>query len=250
MRRIPNFNPIYFKYYRYMANTDHDLSQFHKIGQLSERSRKIQLSYNELVESTIQYLQDTKTSPKDVIKRLDAYIPDECCQATDLDDFFFCLIPHMSFFNYDLLKMIIEQTGDNDLQGKLSNYENQFESYCRNRISGPHPVVFTSEALNKERSAEKLLIKLDAEWEGIPLADIKRFHCKVASILQVRQESLLIQKVQKGCVLFTFLIREAVALRILENGLTRSQETALQEERVMSVVIGTETLFETVSTNQ
>ena len=39
--------------------------------------------------------------------------------------------------------------------------------------------------------------------ESLIIEDMKRFQCKLGSILNIRQEKLQLQSVQKGCVLFT-----------------------------------------------
>lgn len=183
-------------------------------------------------------------SPKDLIERLDAYIPDECRQASNVDDFFCQLLPHMSFLNYDLLKLIIQQCDHSDLNEKLSEYEKQFEAYCRNRISKAHPLVFADESHYDAQHMEKMLVKLDTEWNGLSRDDIKRFQCKLASILQIRQENLLIQKVEKGCVLFTIFIHKSLVRRSLSSGLSTDQEHALCRNQVISITVGSVKLFQ------
>ena len=183
-------------------------------------------------------------SLKDLIERLDAYIPDECRQASNLDDFFCQLLPHMSFLNFDLLTLIIQQCGCSDLDKKLSEYEKEFESYCRSRISEAHPLVFADESHYDTQHMEKMLVKLDTEWNGLSRDDIKRFQCKLASILQIRQENLLIQKVEKGCVLFTIYIYKSLVERNLSGGLSADQEHALCKNQVISVTVGSVKLFQ------
>ena len=202
----------------------------------------MQLLFSDLVERTVKHLELNGTTPKDLIELLDPYIPDECRHASDLDDFFCQLLPHMSFLNYDMLKLIIQQC-DSALAEKLSEYETQFESYCRNRVSEAHPLVFTDESRYDSQSMKKMLVKLDAEWNGLTCDDVKRFQCKLASILQIRQENLLIQKVEKGCVLLTIFIHKSVVERNLSCGLSADQEYALCRNRVISVTVGSVKLF-------
>ena len=221
---------------------DNDFQQFHLLGKLSEHTRHMQLLFSELVESTVKYLEHNGITPKDLIELLDACLPDECRQASDLDDFFCQLLPHMSFLNYDMLKLIIQQY-DSDLTKKLSEYEKQFESYCRNRVSEAHPLVFVDESHYDTQCMEKMLVKLDAEWNGLSCDDIKRFQCKLASILQIKQENLLIQKVEKGCVLFTIFIHKSLVKRNLSRGLSADQEYALCWNQVISVTVGSVKLF-------
>ena len=201
----------------------------------------MQIQFSELVDSTIRFLEESGSSPKDLIESLDAYIPDNCRHASELDEFFCQLLPHMSFFNYEILKLIILHLNGDHLGKELSAYEKQFESYCMSRISGPHPVVFSNEA---QSNTQKLLVKLDAEWDGMTIGDIKRFQCKLASILQIRQEKLLIQKAQKGCVLLTFLIHKLFLQTIVDNGLTDRQVSALYDNHIISIATESMKLFE------
>lgn len=221
---------------------DDDFQQFRLLGKLTEHTRHMQLLFSDLVESTVKYLELNGITPKDLVELLDPYIPDDCRQASDLDDFICQLLPHMSFLNYDMLKLIIQQY-NSDLTEKLSEYEKQFESYCRNRVSEAQPLVFTDESRYDTERMEKMLVKLDAEWNGLSCDDIKRFQCKLATILQIRQENLLIQKVEKGCVLFTIFIHKSLVERNLSCGLSADQEYALCRNQVISVTVGSVKLF-------
>ena len=201
------------------------------------------MKFSDLLESLIRVLKCKKCSPKDIIKALDAYLPDECRHASDLDDFFAELLPHMSFFNYEIPRLIIQHL-EGDLIGEVAKYEGHFESYCKNRVSGPHRVVFTNEAQNDAKIMEKFFVKLDVEWDGMPIEDMKRFQCKLGSILNIGQEKLQLQSVQKGCVLFTFLIHRSLLMMLINNGLTDDQARELHESRVLSIEAGSDKLFE------
>ena len=203
----------------------------------------MQTEFSDLLESVVRELEHQKCSPKRIINALDAYIPDECHQASDLDEFFAGLLPHMSFFNYEILRLIIQHL-EGDLIGIFAKYEAHFESYCKNRLSGPHPIMFTNEAQNNAQFMETFFVKLDAEWDGMPIEYIKRFQCKLGSILNIRQEKLLLQSVQKGCVLFTFLIHRSLLQMLINNGLTDNQVHALREDQVISIYTGSLNVFE------
>ena len=201
------------------------------------------MEFSDLIESLVRILKRRKCSPKRIIKALDVYLPEECHQASDLDEFFAELVPHMSFFNYEIPRLIIQHL-EGDLIGEVATYEGHFESYCKNRTSGPHPVVFTNEAQNNAQFVEKFFVKLDVEWEGMPIEDMKRFQCKLGSILNIRQEKLQLQSVQKGCVLFTFLIHRSLLLMLINNGFTDDQARELHETRVLSIETESDKLFE------
>ena len=201
------------------------------------------MEFSDLVESLIRILKYRKWSPKHIIEALDAYLPDECRQASSLDEFFDELLPHMSFFNYEIPRLIVQYL-ERDLSEEVATYEGHFESYCKNRLSGPHPVMFTSEAQNNAQIMEKFFVKLDVEWEGMPIEDMKRFQCKLGSILNIRQEKLQLQSVQKGCVLFTFLIHRSLLLMLTNNGLADNQVHELHETRVLSIETESDKIFE------
>ena len=82
----------------------------------------MQIQFSELVDSTIRFLEESGSSPKDLIESLDAYIPDNCRHASELDEFFCQLLPHMSFFNYEILKLIILHLNGDHLGKELSAY--------------------------------------------------------------------------------------------------------------------------------
>jgi hypothetical protein len=204
----------------------------------------MQMKFGDLIESLIKVLKRKKCSPKDIVNALDAYLPDECRHARNLDDLFAELLPHMSFFNFEIPRLIVQHL-EGDLIGEVAKYEGHFESYCKNRISGPHPVVFANEAQNDAQVMEKFFVKLDVEWDGMPIEDMKRFQCKLGSILNIRHEKLLLQSVQKGCVLLTFLTHRSLLVMLKNNGLTDDQVRQLHETQVLSIELaGSDKLFE------
>ena len=210
------------------------------------------INFSDLIDNLIRSLEHNRRSPKNIIDALGAYIPDECQKASDLDEFFVELLPHMSFFNYVIPKLIIQHL-EKDLIRQLAAYEAKFESYCKNRLSGPHPVVIRNETQSKDQLMQKVFIKLDVEWDGFPIEYIERFRCKLGSILNIEQEKLLLQTVQKGCVLLTFVVHRSLLQIIINNGLTPNQKHALRESQVITMEIGSVNIFENlelVSTNK
>lgn len=202
----------------------------------------MRLEFSDLVDTLISFLERKSRSPKYIIDALDKYLPDDCRKASDLDEFFDELLPHMSFFNYDIPKFIIQYL-ERDLAGQLATYEARFKSYCENRLSGPHPVVITNAAQNKDQLMEKMFVKLDVEWDGLPIEYIERFKCKLGYILNIGQEKLLLQSIQRGCVLLTFLVHGSL-LQTIKKALSSDQRRELHGAHVIAIDVGSERIFE------
>ena len=221
-----------------------DLIHFQMLGKLEDETRKIQSEFSDLLGTLIRDLEHRRVAPEHVIDALGAYLPDECLKASQWDELFDNLLPHMSFFNYDIISVIIKHVGG-ALVEELAAYEDHFKSYSMNRVSGPHRVVrFTNEAQNNFEFMEKLFVKLDLEWEEVSLEDLKRFQCKLASILKIRQEKLILQSIQQGCVLVTFLIHTSLLQIIMNNGLNADQEDSFNSENVISLTTTSAKVFE------
>ena len=204
----------------------------------------MQSEFSDLLDVVIKHLEQSKLSPKDIVNALGPHIPDECQTASNLDDFFGRMLPDMTFFNYEIPSMIIKLVGG-EVVKELKKYEALFESYCKNRVSGPHPIEFTDESRqNTQIQQEKMLVKLDMEWEEMPLHYVKSFQYSLASILKIREETLIVHSVREGCVLFTFLIRSSLLQTIIIDGINEEQKDALRHSRVVSIEATSVKIFE------
>lgn len=201
------------------------------------------MKFSDLLDSVIKHLEQSKLSPKDIVNALGPHIPDECQTASNLDEFFEKMLPDMTFFDYEIPSMIIKLIGGEVVE-ELKKYEALFESYCKHRVSGPHPIEFTDESRQNTQIQEKMLVKLDIEWEEMPLNYVKSFQRKLASILRIREETLIVHSVREGCVLLTFLIRSSLLQTIKNDGVNEEQKDALHHNRVVSIEAASVKIFE------
>lgn len=201
------------------------------------------MEFSDLLDSVIKHLEQSKLSPKDIVNALGLLIPKECQTASNLDEFFEKMLPDMTFFDYGILSMIIKLI-EGEVVEDFKTYEALFESYCKNRVSGPHPIKFTDESRQNTQIQQKMVVKLDIEWEEMSLNYVKSFQRKLASILGIREEMLIVHSVRQGCVLLTFLIHSSLLLTIINEGVNKEQKDALHHNRVVSIEAASVKIFE------
>ena len=79
-------------------------------------------------------------------------------QAKTVHDVFIILQPHMSFFNYELLKHITdcEKLCTEDDRKEMSEYCTKFNEFCRRKIFEVPPGVFGQPTSTAKKSKRKL----------------------------------------------------------------------------------------------
>ena len=126
--------------------------------------------------------------------------------APNVTKIFLILRDYISFFDYDIIEVIIcsvSQESD-QLYSRLLHYKETFESYCKRRVFECPPQI-GSEGNTKQA---KFVLKLDgiADSYMYTLEKLQSFRNQVAEICRVSALALHLQKVEDGCIKVTFLI--------------------------------------------
>jgi len=126
--------------------------------------------------------------------------------APNVTKIFLILRDYISFFDYDIIEVIIcsvSQESD-QLYSRLLRYKETFESYCKRRVFECPPQI-GSEGTIKQA---KFVLKLDgiADSYMYTLEKLQSFRNQVAEICRVSALALHLQKVEDGCIKVTFLI--------------------------------------------
>ena len=205
-------------------------------ARLIDETREIKLLFAKFTLNVIRSLEMFQT-PLEMIKisvlNLSAFTDDIRVKVFDDEDshaiqiaenlskMFIILQKYTSFFDYHIIKHIIDLHGTLDDHARLQEYIEQLKGFCqRNVFAVPHDVFPHS-----RRTAQVLALKCT---EGVftmnNIVEIKRL---VARTLCLQPSALQLYSIKKGCVELYFLISAAVADRIFP--VSPSQHSALSE---------------------
>ena len=178
-------------------------------------------------------------------------------KAQSVRDTFHALRPHMSFFNYEILKYLIERKGSEDDKIALAVYLEKFTEFCKRHVfEVPFTTYSNGHQIEGHNKKQKLHIKVTEHFKAafliksttedlpsttdesqlkmqaksicsskleINLEDARNIQRKFASILNLNPSSLFLDTISEGSIIVTFLLPMCVSLA----GLDRNPEIAL-----------------------
>ena len=132
-------------------------------------------------------------------------------EAKSIERIFMLLMRHklISYFNYGILKHIIETHGSEDDKHRLMEYVDEFQIFCRRKVVEVPPVI--SECTSSTRKVFKVLITADM---SATLADIEAAERKIADILGVPHSVLTLHEITPGSLVLTLSIPILIADKI------------------------------------
>ena len=133
--------------------------------------------------------------------------------SENMQQLFMNLSEYWSWYNYDLLEDLIEDFKMEKTD--LTKYLEKYASYLKKRL--PKSQDNFSFGTRCRRGQKQLLIKVDKDWDTIPLGQIRTLHHKIAEILEVPSKVLYLSSVSKGCICLEFLVPESMAILLCES---------------------------------
>ena len=180
------------------------------------------------IQSLTLFLQSSFPALKARMKELN--------EATCLEQVFKIVIDQCcSWFDYEVIKEMIEHFGDSSDKHRAEKYEEEFRKYAKQRLpKGKKHIEVGSGATV---GGKQLVIKVDKEWEEVNFNDIDKLRGSFASILGVRRRELYLADIREGCIRMTFMIPEELAKRIFATKccLIHSQVQSFKQEDVTSI---------------
>ena len=159
----------------------------------------------------------------------------EIKRAESIAKIFNILCAYWNYLNYEILEYIIELYGTSDDIERLKSYDEKLQNFCKRRIFElPLPESGSSTGNNPRQ--EELSVKLDVH-EDITVKELRRIKERIAKSLHVKPATLLIHRIDTGCVQLTFLIPNFVAQKIFP--LSKEQTAVLSRDvSVVRMVCG------------
>ena len=137
-----------------------------------------------------------------------------------------------SFYDYELIRYMIELTGTNEDKDQLKQYEEAFLVYAKRRVYECPAIFHTS----GDHAKTELHVKLDSMYDDHKLKELKDFQYRLWSILNISVYICHLKSIEKGCFLLTFLIPYQIQKTVFP--LSDQQEKALVELGVRQLICG------------
>jgi hypothetical protein len=138
-----------------------------------------------------------------------------------IDDLFSLLYDHLSFFDYNLIELIVQRYCL-ELSKDLEDYAKNLKEYCKRRVVEVPADVFKG----KDADDSSLFVKCDKSFEKVIFEDIRNLQSRLSALLGV---DLFLLGVDEGC---TELVFEAMSPVF---SLTVSQRDQLAEMGISRV---------------
>ena len=202
-------------------------------GRLREESLDIMQEFRVVINKFFDSLEDQNYP----IKRLVRYLADEAIDnkqdpIASIEDIQGLIKCRSSFYDYRLVKYMINLAGTAEDKERLQKYEQAFLSYAKRRIyecPSKFKAICTSDDV-------KLHVKLDSEYDECKLEELKGFQNRLCSILQINLYYCLLSEVKEGCFEVTFLIPQHVQEAIFP--LSTEQLVELENLKVLYIACG------------
>ena len=157
----------------------------------------------------------------------------ELRSARSIEDILFIIRDYLSFFNYRVIKHIVDGLGTEQDRAKLQNYEKEFNEYSKRRVYECPPQY----GCKSNADHVDLVLKVDSVYEEFTVKELKKFECRLSQIFCVTPQSVLrLCRVEEGCLKLIFQVPSFVQEKIFP--LSREQERALAAEGVIRLTCG------------
>lgn len=145
-------------------------------------------------------------------------------EAKNMLDVFNAIRPHCSYFNYDLLKLLVDVHGSPKDKENFEEYLRSFTAYCE-AMPCAEEICGNGESESKRI---KLKFKIIFDRQRLKTDILRGVKSNIANHLKIKPSSLYLCRVEEGCVLLEFLIPSFLFERIFP--LSDEQKAALYHE--------------------
>ena len=198
--------------------------------------KKLQSKVYESLKTRCDHTSIILTLTKDDVMIFDS--DDELIKARNMFEVFIAISPHCSYFNYDLLKLLVGVHGSAKDKADFEEYLQDFTSYCQ-AIPCAEEVCGNGGSGSKRT---KLKFKTTFNRQRLKPDVLRNIKLNIAKHLRITSSALYLSSIKEGCLSMEFLIPSFLFERIFP--LSDKQKTALYNEaKVTSIYCEEPNLF-------
>ena len=203
--------------------------------------------FQELFSATIKSLKERKVTVKELLNHIGCLVAIEPVyedsklgqlqyelpKAETIDDVMAIVREYSSFFNYQMIKNIINHFGGEEDRKNLATYLQEFAEYAKRKVyECPCEVGQISEA-----GRSNMFVTLDKSYDNCTVSSLKNFERKLAKLLNVSSDVVVtLCRILPGSLQLIFQIPLSIQKTIFP--LSSEQEVALTELGVVQLSCG------------
>ena len=200
------------------------------LAQMHELTKEINSKFKKLLNKVYESLRARHIDHSSVVLTLikdDVMIfdrNDKLDEAKDMFDVFKAILPHCSYFNYDLLKLLVDVHGSSEDKAHFDKYLQAFTNYCQ-AMPCAEEVCGNGDSATKQT---KLKFKTNFDRQHLKPDALRGIKCNIANHLKIPPSALYLKSIEEGCLSLVFLIPSFLFGRIFP--LSDEQKIALYNE--------------------
>ena len=213
---------------------------------LYSESVDMMYKFQELFSATIKLLKERNVTVKELLNHIGCLVAIEPvyqdsklgqlrCElpkAETIDDVMSIVREYSSFFNYKMLKNIIDNVGGEEDRKNLATYLQEFAEYAQCMV---YECPCEVGQLN-ETGRSNMFVTLDRSYDNCTVSSLKNFERELAKILKVSSDVVVLCRITPGSLQLTFQIPLLIQKTIFP--LSSEQEIALTELGVAQLSCG------------
>ena len=138
------------------------------------------------------------------------------------------LTKYWSFLDFENLEHIVERKCSSVEKRMMEEYKEEVQMFCQRRVSELPPNSLDSSG--NITGMRKLCVLLDLDDPA--LQRVRHLKMAIAIILGCRTSDLVLQNIEPGSVLVTYLVNGTLGEKLFERRMTAKQKTSLKENNV------------------
>ena len=197
-------------------------------AQMNELTKQIDIEFEKLLKNVLKSFRDSEDVDRDslvltLVKKEGVFQEEEFAGEKTIFDVLKTIKPYCSYFNYDIIEVLVEVHGSDQTKSYLQEYIQAFAEYCKAMPCTEE--ICGSEDTTSKRS--KLHFKLDYDQQLKPDA-VRMIKSKIARHLGIRPSALYLCRIKNGCIELEFLIPDFILQSLFP--LRDEQKMALYQE--------------------
>ena len=229
LHRSTQWQPIFFHHAGIPAATLSEETREDLYQRVMTDTRRIKLKFSALQDEVWKSIKDIQGLVRLVLGMSMLSKDDEEQIRKTPSDVSIILTKYWSFLDFENLEHIVERKCSNAEKKMMKEYKEEVLRFCRRRVSELPPNSLGSSS--NTAGMKKLCVTLDLHDPA--LQRVKNRKMAIANILGCRTSDLVLQNIEPGSVLATYLVNASIGAQFFERGITTKQKAALKANKVI-----------------
>ncbi len=203
--------------------------------ELDAHTNKLKRTFAGLVYNLQRHIEENSKIDEiiTVLKLFDDEFGQLLINCSSMEEVFTKLHPHLSFFDFEIIKLLTKNLGSTSNKKKLKKYKKMFECFAKQRVC-----ECPSDAFGNHKESEKtFIIKLDKNIRKLELNELQQLIHEICRILNLK---LRLLHIDKGCVQLSFRVLHDVDKIVI----SMENHQALKDLCVLTIQYGNEVILQ------